>query len=49
MVAEGPRPGRTPISVPMRTPKKQYSRFVQERATEKPNAKFCGKSIQSSQ
>jgi hypothetical protein len=28
IVAEGPRPGRTPTSVPIRTPKKQYRTFT---------------------
>jgi hypothetical protein len=28
IVAAGPRPGRMPTRVPMRTPRKQYERFV---------------------
>ncbi len=28
MVAIGPRPGSTPISVPMTVPKKQYTKFI---------------------
>lgn len=33
MVAVGPRPGNTPITVPIRTPMKTYSTFVGWRAT----------------
>jgi hypothetical protein len=29
----GPMPGSTPISVPVRTPMKQYNRFTGSRAT----------------
>ncbi|MEM2990640.1 MAG: hypothetical protein QXQ02_05595 [Halobacteria archaeon] len=28
IVAEGPIPGRTPIMVPIKTPIKQYRRFI---------------------
>jgi len=31
IAAAGPIPGRTPISVPKRTPIKQYKRFMGER------------------
>jgi hypothetical protein len=33
IVPTGPIPGRTPISVPMKTPTKQYSRLAAEKAT----------------
>jgi hypothetical protein len=36
MVATGPRPGRTPISVPMKTPTKQAKRLFGSKLTEKP-------------
>ena len=31
-----PRPGRTPVTVPMKTPKRQYRKLAGERATVKP-------------
>src|SRR5690606_6512543 len=40
MVASGPTPGRTPTSVPARTPTKQKKMFCQASATEKPRARF---------
>ena len=36
----GPIPGRTPISVPIKTPIKQYSKFVAEKATWYPIERF---------
>ena len=36
MVASGPMPGSTPISVPSSTPAKQYIRFGRVSATPKP-------------
>jgi hypothetical protein len=36
MAATGPRPGRTPTRVPIKTPTKQKNRFPGERATWKP-------------
>jgi hypothetical protein len=33
IAAAGPRPGRTPTNVPMRTPKKQYIRWIGWSAT----------------
>jgi len=36
MVADGPIPGSTPISVPVKTPIRQYSRFCSDSATLKP-------------
>jgi len=36
MVATGPIPGRTPIKVPIRTPKKQNKRLVKVKATPNP-------------
>jgi hypothetical protein len=36
MAPTGPMPGRTPISVPMKTPIKQYRRLTGMRETEKP-------------
>src|SRR6185369_5347031 len=36
MVATGPMPGSTPISVPSTTPIRQYSRLIGETATPKP-------------
>src|SRR5919107_1553882 len=38
IVAAGPRPGSTPISMPMTTPIRQYSRFVGSRTTPKPSS-----------
>jgi hypothetical protein len=35
--ATGPMPGSTPISVPARTPRKQYARLTGCRAMEKPD------------
>ena len=35
-----PMPGNTPISVPRKQPMKQYQRFCQDRATEKPRIRF---------
>jgi len=39
-VATGPIPGRTPIKVPIRHPIRQKKRFMGERATENPNARW---------
>jgi len=36
MVATGPMPGSTPISVPRITPPRQYSRLLIDSATPKP-------------
>ena len=36
IVATGPMPGSTPISVPRKQPTKQYHKFCQCSATEKP-------------
>ena len=36
MAAIGPIPGRTPMTVPMNTPTKQYQRFVKETAVAVP-------------
>src|SRR5687768_2254012 len=46
IAASGPMPGRTPITVPTRTPMKQYVRFSSESATLKPRARL-GKSSAS--
>src|SRR5829696_865250 len=40
MVAIGPTPGSTPMSVPTRTPRKQRARLVNEKATPKPSARL---------
>jgi hypothetical protein len=40
MVAVGPKPGSTPITVPNVHPIKQNNRFSIEREMLKPNAKF---------
>src|ERR1700754_4526481 len=40
MVATGPTPGSTPISVPSMTPIRQYSRLMGETATEKPRIRL---------
>jgi hypothetical protein len=45
MVAAGPRPGKTPTSVPNRTPKKQVKRFTGSKRVPKPRIIFCQKSI----
>jgi hypothetical protein len=36
MVATGPSPGRTPTSVPIKTPTKQAKRVLGSKLTEKP-------------
>src|ERR1043166_1329498 len=41
MVATGPIPGNTPISVPSITPMKQYHRFCRLSATLKPSPRLC--------
>ena len=43
MVATGPMPGNTPISVPRKQPMKQYHRLVQLSATEKPRIRFLNR------
>src|SRR5690606_15373093 len=48
MVGTGPIPGRTPISVPSRQPRRQYARFSSVRATENPRAKCSSNSINGS-
>src|SRR5205085_1726771 len=40
MVATGPMPGSTPISVPSRQPMKAYSRLIGVKATPKPIERF---------
>src|SRR6185503_13909208 len=45
IVASGPMPGSTPISVPRNTPIKQYQRFCSVRATVKPNMRLWKSSI----
>ena len=40
MVATGPMPGSTPISVPSTQPMKQYSRLIGVKATPKPSARL---------
>ena len=45
IVAMGPMPGRTPISVPRRQPMRQNSRFVGVTAAEKPVARFANTSM----
>ena len=48
MVGPGPRPGKTPIKVPRRTPTKQRRKFMGSDTTEKPRATFDQKSIRIS-
>src|SRR6476620_437956 len=45
MVATGPMPGSTPISVPSRQPMKQYSRLIGVKATPKPRERLEIRSI----
>src|SRR4051812_17059844 len=40
IVATGPMPGSTPISVPSRTPIRQYRRLIGVSATPKPSARL---------
>src|SRR5687768_16044588 len=40
MVAIGPTPGNTPMSVPTSTPRKQSAKFCRENATLKPRARL---------
>src|SRR5690349_8907747 len=48
MVATGPRPGSTPISVPRMQPPNAYSRFWNVNATPKPSARLLSRSMVSS-
>src|SRR6185436_10719607 len=48
IVAIGPMPGSTPISVPRSTPMKQSMMLFSESATPKPSARFCRSSMVSS-
>src|SRR3954470_17542368 len=45
MVATGPMPGSTPISVPSTQPMKQYSRLIGVTATPKPVARLARRSM----
>jgi hypothetical protein len=45
MVATGPMPGNTPISVPKIQPIKQYIKLIGVNATPKPKAKLLSKSM----
>src|SRR5687767_5246659 len=45
MVATGPMPGSTPISVPRMHPTRQYSRLVKVKATPKPVARLWNSSM----
>src|SRR5450759_2286471 len=45
MVATGPIPGNTPISVPRKQPTKQYHKFCKVNATEKPKSRLCKSSM----
>src|SRR5687768_4761526 len=45
MVATGPTPGSTPISVPSTTPMKQYSRLIGVKATPKPIDRLVSRSM----
>src|SRR6185503_13985363 len=45
IVASGPMPGRTPMSVPRKQPTKQYQRFWNESATLKPRIRLLKSSI----
>lgn len=44
----GPNPGKTPTSIPMETPSKQYSRFDHVSAVSKPCNNCINESIESS-
>src|SRR6185369_4185626 len=48
MVATGPTPGRTPISVPSRTPMNAYSRLIGVIATPKPRIRLLKSSMRAS-
>src|SRR6185503_13057633 len=48
MVATGPTPGRTPISVPSRTPINAYSRLIGVIATPKPSIRLLKRSMRAS-
>src|SRR5688500_17161136 len=48
IVASGPMPGNTPISVPISTPMKQYIRFCSEKATPKPKMRLSNSSMTAS-
>jgi hypothetical protein len=45
MVATGPIPGNTPMSVPKIQPIKAYIRLIGVKATPNPNERFASKSI----
>src|SRR5215217_3319137 len=45
MVATGPMPGSTPISVPSRQPMNAYSRLIGVKATPKPSERLLIRSI----
>src|SRR5215831_109420 len=45
MVAMGPIPGSTPISVPTRQPRKHSPRLWRLNATEKPSARLCSSAV----
>src|SRR5215475_13163462 len=45
MMAVGPRPGRTPIAVPRKTPIKQYSRLARVAAVCSPNQRWLSNSM----
>src|SRR3954465_3344531 len=45
MVATGPMPGSTPISVPSRQPMKQYSRLIGVKATPNPMERLLIRSM----
>jgi hypothetical protein len=47
IVATGPIPGNTPMRVPNKTPRKQYTTFCAVRATSKPNCRLANNSIMS--
>src|SRR5919108_3282603 len=44
IVAMGPIPGSTPISVPIRAPRKHSPKFLNESATERPSPRLANKS-----
>src|SRR3982750_3046739 len=48
IVATGPMPGSTPISVPRMQPTRQYRRLVKVKATPKPSERFATRSMVSS-
>ena len=45
IVAIGPNPGSTPISVPSKAPRKAYPRLASDSEVWKPSTRFCKRSM----